>query len=142
MSVELHVLLRKDRLPDAKRWQASIDELGFDVQLPSFLVLASHSGFLPARFKGESSGFEIDLSPASVIICNYPEQAAHFTDTDCSANFRWGSDATETACALAAAAALTNLSAGVWFYPADQLVLDSTGAIEEARNGVAAADQS
>jgi hypothetical protein len=140
MSVEHHVLLKKERLPDAQQWQASIHELGFDVQLTSSLVVVTHSGFLPAKFEGKDSGFEFSLSLAAVIIRTYPEKAAKFAGTDCSANFRWGSDVNDMACALVAAAALTNLSAGVWFYPADDLILDSKGAIEEARNGVAAAE--
>jgi hypothetical protein len=140
MAAELHVLLGKDRLPDVQKWQNSINKLSFDAQLASSLVVTTHSGFLPVKFKGKDSGFEFSLWPVSVIVSTYPEKAAQFAGTDWSANFRWGGDVNEMACALVAAAALTELSAGVWFYPADELILDSTGAIEEARNGVAAAE--
>jgi hypothetical protein len=139
MAVEVHVLLRTDRLPDAQQWQSAIDSLGFDMKLDHTLVVEKNTGFLPAKFKGRNSGFEFDVSPASDIIESYPAQAAKFVGVNRSANFRWGGNLNEMACALVAAAALTKIGTGIWFYPADEMVLDAAGALQQVREGVATA---
>jgi hypothetical protein len=69
-----------------------------------------------------------------------PPGAAQFAKFDTVANFRWGGDLQEMACALAAAAALTRLSDGVWFDPQEGECRDAAGAIAEARAGLGAAD--
>jgi hypothetical protein len=139
MSMELHVLLSKSRLPDVKQWQAAIDALSFGVHLDPSLVVASNTGFVPAKFKGRDSGFEFDISPASDVSGAYPEFAKQFAGRDRAANFRWGDELAEMACALAASAALAKLADGVWFDPQEGACLDHAAAIEQAESGIAAA---
>lgn len=140
MSMELHVLLSNTRLPDVREWQAAIDALGFDVKLDPSLAVETGRGFLPARFKGRDSGFEFTVWPASDISDTYPEFANQFAGRDRAANFRWGGDLIEMACALVASAALAQLSDGVWFDPQEGTCSDGAGAVEQAKLGVAAAE--
>lgn len=140
MSMELHVLLSKSRLPDVGQWQAAIDALGFDVKLDPSLKVESDMGFLPAKFKGRDSGFEFNVSPASEITDTYSEFTNEFAGREVSGNFRWGGDLNEMACALVASAALAKLSDGVWFDPQEGACFDSSGAIEQAKSGVEAAE--
>lgn len=140
MSMELHVLLAKPRLPDVRLWQAAIDALGFDVKLDPSLEVESDTGFLSATFKGRDSGFEFDVSPASEITKTYAQFASDFAGRDVSVNFRWGGDLNEMACALAASAALAQLSDGVWFDPQEGACLDPAGAVQQAKTGVEAAE--
>ena len=63
MSMELHVLLSKSRLPDVRQWQAAIDALEFDVKLDPSLQVESDTGFLPAKFKGRDSGLSSVFRP-------------------------------------------------------------------------------
>jgi hypothetical protein len=140
MSMELHVLLSKSRLPDVRQWQAAIDALGFDVKLDSSLKIGINTGFLPAKFMGRDSGFEFDISPASEIKETYSEFADAFAERDVSGNFRWGGDLNEMASALVASAALTKLSDGICFDPQEGACLDSASAVEQAKSGVEIAE--
>lgn len=133
MSMELHVLLEKSRLPDVQAWQAAIDALGFDVKLDPSLAVETDTGFLPAKFNGNDSGFEFDVSPVHEIADTYPEFGNEFAGRDVSGNFRWGGDLNEMACALVASAALATLTDGTWFDPQEGACVDPAGAVEEAR---------
>lgn len=140
MSVELHVLLRRAQLPDAAQWQAEIDRLGFDVRLDPDFNAATHSGYLPVTLNGGDSGFEFDVGPASEIAETYPDCVQLSGGRDCSANFCWGGDLDELACAMIASAALARLCDGVWFDPQEGECHDAAGAIEAARAALEAAD--
>lgn len=74
------------------------------------------------------------------IIEAYPDFAARFAVFDTAANFRWGGDLDEMACALMAAAALTHLCGGLWFDPQESEFRDADGAIAEARAGLQAVE--
>lgn len=140
MSMELHVFLAKRHLPDVRRWQAAIDAHGFEVKLDPTTNVATDSGFLPAAFKGRESGFEFDVTPASEVVDACPDIADRVRGLDAVGNFRWGGDLEEMACALAAAAALTSLSGGVWFDPQEGECRDAAGAVKEAQAGIEAAE--
>jgi hypothetical protein len=136
MSMELHVLLSKSRLPNVQQWQAAIDALGFDVKLDPTLNVDADTGFCPAKFKGRESGFEFDTWAASETTETYPEFEDKFAGQDTSANFRWGSDLNEMACALAASAALAKVSDGVWFDPQAGACYDAAAAIKQAKSEI------
>ena len=140
MSIELHVLLQSSRLPDPSQWQAEIDRLGFDVKLDPDFTAATHSGYLPVMLNGSDSGFEFDVGPASEIAETYPDFVRLSDGQDCSANFSWGGDLDEMACAMVASAALARLCDGVWFDPQEGKCHDADGAIEAARAAIEDAD--
>jgi len=134
MSVELHVIFNEARLPDAQQWQDEITSLGFDLQLDPVADLPRHSGFLPATTRGAQSGFEFDVFPAKEIVAGYPQLASRAAGCDFSANFRFGGDLTEMACAMAASSALAKLTNGIWFDPQGTEALYSIDdAIAQAR---------
>jgi len=137
MSMELHVFLSNRRLPDVHQWQAAIDSHSFDVKLDRDAKVGTDTGFLPAMLKGRASGFEFDVTPAMDVVEAYPDIAERLVGLDAVGNFRWGGDLDEMACALAAAAALTSLSGGVWFDPESGECLDAAGALKEAQAGIA-----
>jgi hypothetical protein len=140
MALELHVFLASNTIPNVARWQAAIDSYGFDVKLSRGVDVGTTSGLWPAAFRGQDSGFEFDVSPASGVVAAYPNVAARVSGLDIVGNFRWGGDINEMACAFAAAAALTSVSGGVWFDPQEGECRDAAGAVKEARAGIAAAD--
>lgn len=139
MSMELHVLFSKNRLPDIGLWQAAIDSHGFEVKLDPDRKVGADSGFLPATFKGRESGFEFSVGPAAGVVSAYPSISAITSGFDTVGNFRWGGDFDEMACALSAAAGLASLSGGIWFDPQEGECRDVAGAISEARAGILAA---
>src|SRR5690349_8616815 len=95
MSMELHVLLSTPEVPTVAEWQAAIQARGFDLMLDPNLNLQADAGFTPAAYKGQETGFEFDLSPASDIADRYRTVADLLEGRDRSANFRWGSDLSE-----------------------------------------------
>ena len=88
-------------VPDLASWQKSIAASGFDVLLDPTLDTANNTGFAPATFAGTESGFEYDVFPVLDILQTYPKFAARFGARGLSANFRWGGDLIEMACAMA-----------------------------------------
>lgn len=140
MSMELHVLIAESRLPDRPQWQEEIDALGFDLKLDSSLLqLRESTGFLPCTLQRRKSGFEFCIWEATAISETNPELKEKFLGRDLSANFRWGGDLVEMACALIASAALAKLCDGVWFDPQEGVCLTSDEAIDQTKSGVALA---
>jgi len=139
VSTELHVLLAADRVPDVARWQAAIDAAGFDVKLDTSLVVEKDTGFLPVKIKGRESGFEFDLSAASDVLETYPELETKVIGRDRSANFGWGGDIAEMACALVASAVLATLTDGMLFDPQEGNLSGSASAVDKAKSELAAA---
>jgi len=139
MSMELHVLVEDSRLPDIGQWQNAVDALGFNLKLDPTLVVREHTGFVPCAFKGQSSGFEFDVSPASTVAQAYAEFKDQFSGRDTSANFRWGGDLNEMACSLIASVALAQVCGGLWFDPESGSCLNHSEALAQARLDLAAA---
>lgn len=139
MSMELHVFLSRRRLPNVHQWQSAIDSHGFDVKLDMSTNVGTDTGFLPAVFMGRDSGFEFDVMSISGVAEVYPDIADRLVGLDAVANFRWGGNLDEMACALVAAAALAALSDGVWFDPQEGECRDAAGAVKEAQAGISAA---
>jgi hypothetical protein len=137
--MELHVLVESSRLPDVRQWQQTLDELGFDVKLDPTLSVLGNKGFVPCTFKGRQSGFEFSVWSGSDIAETYPEFEQQFTGRDSSANFRWGGDLIEMACALLASAALAQLCDGVWFDPQEGNCFNSSEALKYVKSELAAA---
>jgi hypothetical protein len=138
--MELHVLAEESRLPDASRWQEAISALGFDLKLDQTLSVREQTGLLPCTFKAQQSGFGFDIFPATDIVDTYPEFKKAFLGRDSSANFRWGGDMVEMACALIASTALAKVSDGVWFDPQDGVCLTPREALEKMKSDLAAAE--
>jgi hypothetical protein len=136
MSMELYVLLSSSKLPTVQEWQTAIHVHGFDLVLDPTLNLHTDAGFTPAIYKGQETGFEFDLSPASEIADSYSIVGDLLEARDRSANFRWGSELSECAAATIAAAVLATLSEGIIYDPQEDVAYRDAAAITIAQQTV------
>lgn len=136
MSMELHVLLKDDKLPTAEQWQRGLREAGFDLALDSSLSVRENSGFIPVVYEGKDTGFEFHVYPASDTTDTYPEAKAQAPDLDLSANFRWGGDFVEMSAAIVASAILTKLTDGVCFDPQEGTFANGDEAVALAKDTI------
>lgn len=133
MSIELHIFLDDSRVPSPEAWQRAIDQLGFPAVLDPSLDLRKDTGFIPTTYDGKTTGFELYLEPAATVLSAYASITPSVGERDKCVTFRWGSDLTECAAAMSAAAALAKLTDGIYFYPDDDLLYDPDEAIEATR---------
>ena len=134
MSIELHIFMHDSRVPTRDSWQQAIEELGFPTVLDKTLDVQQHSGFSPVVYAGRSTGFEFALEPAVDVLSSYSHIADRVGDREKCATFRWGGDLTEMAAVLSAAAALTKLTDGIYYYPNDDIVYGAVEAVEATRS--------
>jgi hypothetical protein len=130
MSIELHIFMQDSQVPSRDDWQHAIEQLAFPTVLDATFDLRRDTGFSPATYKGQPTGFEFYLEPAADILSSYPHIAPMVGVRNMCASFRWGGDLTECAAAISAAAALAKLTDGIYFYPDDDLVYRAGEAIE------------
>jgi hypothetical protein len=130
MAIELHVFMQDSRVPSREAWQQEIERLGFPTVLDPFLELRRSKGFRPTTYKGQSTGFEFFFEPTTDILSSYSHIAPTVGIRDKCATFRWGGDLTECAASLSAAAALTKLTDGIYFYPDDDILYGADEAVE------------
>jgi hypothetical protein len=132
MSMERYVFFA-GTLPTEAALQQAAQELGFPLALLSAEdSLEQQSGFLPATFDGQDTGFELDTDgDRSEIEELMPDGVDARLDR--SAAFIWGGDLTECAAALCAAAALAKLMGGVVFDPAESTLHGVDEAVAAAR---------
>lgn len=133
MAVELHIFADDSRIPSREAWQREIERLSFPTVLDSSLDLRRNTGFTPTTYKGKAAGFEFCMEPAANVLSAYPHVTPKVGGRDKCATFRWGSDLTECAAALSAAAALAKLTDGIYFYPDDNVIYNADEAIEATR---------
>jgi hypothetical protein len=113
MSIELHVYLREESLPTRAEWQAAIDRGEGKLVIDEFAPRA-HSGFLPCRLNGVECGFEYSFDPL-------PEQDEALRkpigNRDRVVTLVLQGSLDDLRAAMYGAAALTELSDGVYFDP-------------------------
>ncbi|MGH9783646.1 MAG: hypothetical protein ACRD88_05625, partial [Terriglobia bacterium] len=132
--MELHVFLRRDRVPDRERWQQSIAALGLPLELDPTLDLSQTKGFSTCKLNSEDSGFEVyPDDPLQEIVTAYPSMAPLTTDFDYAVTFRWSGDMKECGCVLVAAAALVKDFQALAYFPDDDIVYGAEQLMEEAR---------
>lgn len=134
MSIELHIFMQDTRVPDRNAWQQTVDQLSFPTVLDPALNVRNDGGFSPTIYKGTSTGFEFCLEPAAEILSSYSHIMPRVGNRDMCATFRWGGDLTECAAALSAAAALTKLTDGIYYYPDDDILYDADEVVEATQN--------
>jgi hypothetical protein len=119
MPTELHVLLSTPQLPTLARWQSALDSLILPVTLDPAFSPQSPAGSLACTLSGQRTTFEFHLTPSPDLTRTYPGLKGMFPTRDLAATFRFGADPTESACALAAIAALAHAADGVCFNPSE-----------------------
>lgn len=134
MSIELHIFMNDSRVPSREAWQLAIDEMNFPTALDAAFDVRQQSGYSPTIHAGQRTGFEFILEPTQKILSSsYAHIADRVGGREKCATFRWGGDLTEMAAALSAAAALTKLTDGIYYYPNDDIVYGADEAVEATR---------
>ena len=129
MSIELHIFISDSRVPTRDEWQRQIEQLAFPTALDTTLDVRHDTGFSPTIFEGRATGFEFFLEPAVDVLANYEHIAEKVGGRDLCATFRWGGDLAECGAAISAAAALTKMADGVYFYPDDDVLYSADEAV-------------
>jgi hypothetical protein len=131
MSVEVHVLFDRSRLPTRDEWQRQLDEADLGVRLDSGFEPRQARGFQPMTFKERSTGCEFYLDEVDRDAWP-PSLAEYLVSRRTLASFRWGGYLDEMAAGLAVAASLAVLTDGIYLDPQDDTILDGQGAIAMA----------
>lgn len=133
MSIELHIFMHESRVPTRETWQRAIEQIGFPTVLDEALDVQKDTGFSPTIYAQQPTGFEYSLESALDVLSDYPHIADRVGDRNRCATFRWGGDLNEMAAALSAAAALTKLTDGIYYYPDDDILYGADEALEATR---------
>jgi hypothetical protein len=136
MSHAIQIFVGPKGLPTISEWQQAIDGLGFNVKLDPSVDPATHSGYWPAVFEDRETGFEFYLDTSKDVLRHYSHIKSKVGGSKFCASFVLHSDMLELGAASAAAAALTSLTNGVWFYADGDVLYDASEAIASARQDV------
>jgi hypothetical protein len=132
MSVDLHVVVARDRVPTTRAWNVAIRDAGYALSLDETCVLGTSGGFWPCTFEGTPSGFESYAGDVADLPKEIRREGAVFI-------FRTHSDMREGACSVISAATLCAMRDGMlWDPQTDETVTAfGLGALEWAREVVA-----
>ena len=137
MALILHIFLQDSQVPSRDVWQQTIEQLGFPAVLDPTLDLRNDTGFSPTIFRGQSTGFEFYLESAADVLSSYQHITPKVDNRDMCATLRWGGDLAECGAAISAAAALTKLADGIYFYPDDDIVYGADEAVSATQEDLA-----
>ena len=68
MTVEIYVVLRRERMPTTGDWQRALDQMGLDLRLDPDVDPISLTGYWPATLGGADSGFEYFGDPSADVL--------------------------------------------------------------------------
>lgn len=128
MSVDLTVYLAREHMPNPSGWASAIVEAGFPAELDKNFDVDEFTGFLPCRYDGTDSGFEYTSGPIE-----YLDDLELPSDFDFSVTFATHSDERELAASVVAAAVLCSMCKGILVDPQADITVESSDAIEWAR---------
>lgn len=107
MSNTQFAFLMKEKVPDRVALQASIDALGFNLQLHSEFTPFEDEGFSPCNLdSNDGVGFEIFYEPASDIVEDDEEFQDIVGDKDYCISMCWGGEMADCASVLVVSCAL------------------------------------
>ena len=109
MSNTQFAFIEKSAVPDRSTLQASIDSLGFDLQLHPEYTPFDDSGFMPCVLNGkEGFGFEIYYQNAREVIGESKAIEALAAGRNYCISMVWHSSTNDLACAMIVSCALAN----------------------------------
>jgi hypothetical protein len=111
--ISVSVFFDGERLPGAAEWQVAVNQAGFPLRLDVALDLATVEGVIPAEYAGESTGFEYFLETDAGLPEGAPFDAEGPALRACAVLV--SRSTTEMLAAVAAAAALAQLTSGVLY---------------------------
>lgn len=131
MTVDLYMLCDRPVM-SVDEWQTAIDKLGFDLTLPMSLNVATATGALTARWRGEPVVFEFSAFPYQEI--EEGNSGLDFERTWPNAYVMYtGSSFVGCAGVIIAGAALVHCTGGRLFDPQDSLILKPDEAVRYAK---------
>lgn len=117
MSNMQFAFIERSRVPDRAALQASVDALGFDLQLHPEYTRFDDAGFLPLVLNGEEGfGFEIYYDEASGVIGEDQRLRALAAGRDHCISMVWRGSMKDLACVMIFSCALTKDFGAVVFY--------------------------
>ncbi|MCA9307606.1 MAG: hypothetical protein KDA16_13835 [Phycisphaerales bacterium] len=124
MSMEQSVVMQRTRMPTTAQISDKCRALGFDLTLDE-ADLIEHTGFLPCTLGGAQTGFEWyaqGLGDGAASDANIdPAIRKHLEGRDTVVTWRTGSIEAETQAAMICAAAMIELTDGVYFDEYDNI---------------------
>jgi hypothetical protein len=107
------VFFERERLPAVAEWQVAINRAGFPLRLDAAVDLATVEGMIRAEYAGEATGFECYLDMEAELPEGAPSHAEGLALRACAVLV--SRSTTEMLAAVAAAAALAQLTSGVLY---------------------------
>jgi hypothetical protein len=139
MSNSQFAFIQRQSVPDRATLQASLDRLGFDLQLNPDFTPFDDSGFLPFTLNGsEGPGFEIHYSEAQDVVGDDEGFAAIAGGRDYCITMTWGGRMKDLACVMMVSCALAQDFGAVVSYegeepqPLDEMLHTVQVALKEA----------
>ena len=102
MARALCAYLSREKVPDRKPLQQSIDALSLPLKLDGDYAPFETSGYLPCTLDGEDAGFDLRFGEVAADVAT----ALHLGERNFAFNLKWGGDRREEAAALVFCAAL------------------------------------
>lgn len=142
MSNTQYAFLSQDRVPNRQALQASIDALGFELQLDPDFTPFEDEGFSPCVLFGEEDedvGFEIFYEPAAEVVEDDEEFQRIAGDRDFCMSMSWGGSLKDYAAVMVVSAALAKDFAAVVSFegeppdPPEKLLSEASSALQDAR---------
>lgn len=141
MSNIQYVFLKKSDVPGRSQLQASIDALGFDLQLHPELNLLEDEGFSPMVLEGRANaGLELGLETTADVMAHAEHLREAVGERDLCLTMAWHGSMADCACALVVGYALAASFGAVVTYECEppgelaELLEEARAAVVEARD--------
>lgn len=137
MSNTQYAFLMKSRVPSREALQASIDQLGFDMQVDPELNLLDDVGFSPCQLNGMSD-FGFELFAGNSDDEDFQDVAG---DNDFYLSFSWGGRMEDLACTMIVSCALAKDFGAIISYEGDEpdsfdeMLSSTTEILDDLKNG-------
>ena len=132
MSMTLYVVIALQDVPNTDVLNKSTNELSVPVVLESDIELSEHSGYLPAKLDGKSSGTETYVSSYSEFIEYLPEHDSPSFEEPVVITFKWSGDFQEASVSMYLAYLLSKKSDTIVFEPQSGIFLTAEQLLEGA----------
>ena len=128
MSVDSFFFVRDENLPTISQWQVAFDQAEIDIVLENVGDLRTHTGYLPATYHGNPSGFEWYFGSLAVTFGGDLPQNLSGREyvIDCVTH----SDIQEWICGMTACSVFSRLVDGVFFDEESGQLISADAALE------------
>lgn len=141
MSNIQYAFIDRTRVPDRTALQASLDALGFDLQLPPDSTPFKDSGFLPLVLEGEEGpGFEMECHESADLLAQDERLRSVASNRTCCISMSWHGSMRDLACVMVVSYTLSKNFGAIVSYEGDppaseeDLLAGAQEALGEARS--------